>query len=221
MMPKHFCWTRFGTEAGESIDRILERKETERARNGGLFLWGIGNAIGPSMRELVRLEKAPEAIFSPIRSAPRLEDVRPSAIRVWTSGLDLDGRPWRLPEWSVVTSRAIDGPRKQRHYALVCFSDVPLAISPAPVTFPMASLENLVTSNKIGASQVTAVVRHRPEVTAAGPQYPVSIRTRLVPPYLVQLCDPESAVRAPPGRRRRPTIDASDGGVLSLFPHAS
>lgn len=219
MMPKYFCWTRFGTEAGESIDGILQRKETERRRNGGLFLWGIGNAIAPSMRELVRLESAPEVIFSPIRSSPKPADVFPTAVHVWTAGLDLDGRPWRLPEWSVVTSRASDGPRQRHHYALVCFSDAPLTISSAPIMFPMASLENLVTTNKIGASQVTAIVRHRPALNAAGPHYPASLRTRLVAPYLVQLCDPELAAHTPRPRRR--AAGALRGGVPSLFPHAS
>ena len=92
-LPKHFCWTRFGTEAGETIDRILERKESERQRNGGIFLWGIGNAIGPSMRELLRVERTPEVIFSPIRSNPKREDAQPSTVIAWRAGRDLDGRP--------------------------------------------------------------------------------------------------------------------------------
>ncbi len=73
-LPEHFCWSRFGTEAGEKIDAIIERKERERIENGGIFLWGIGSAIGPSMSRLVELEAKPEVIFSPIRSAPRNVD---------------------------------------------------------------------------------------------------------------------------------------------------
>jgi hypothetical protein len=34
-----FCWTRFGTEAGEPIEQILERKEDERlGERRGLLL---------------------------------------------------------------------------------------------------------------------------------------------------------------------------------------
>jgi hypothetical protein len=44
-LPEAFVWTRFGTEAGQTIDRILARKEAERIANGGLFLWGIGNSV--------------------------------------------------------------------------------------------------------------------------------------------------------------------------------
>lgn len=221
MMPRHFCWTRFGTEAGESIEKILERKDTERRRNGGLFLWGIGNAISPSMRELVRLEGAPEVIFSPIRSAPRPADVRPASVLMWTAALDLDGKPWALPQWSLVTSRALEGPRQQRHYALVCFSEAPLEVSPSPSTFPVGNLENILSSSKVGASQVTAIVRHRPELPANGVSYCASIRTRLVAPYLVQLCDPEPALHLPRSAARIPAVDTSRGGLPSLFPHAS
>src|ERR1700728_56037 len=35
-IPDRFCWTRFGTEAGESIEHILNRKEEERLANGGI-----------------------------------------------------------------------------------------------------------------------------------------------------------------------------------------
>ena len=51
-LPRFFCWTRFGTEAGQPIEQILERKEQERIVNNGLFLWGIGNSLTPSMIEL-------------------------------------------------------------------------------------------------------------------------------------------------------------------------
>ena len=29
LLPTHFCWTRFGTEAGESVAHILARKERD------------------------------------------------------------------------------------------------------------------------------------------------------------------------------------------------
>ena len=47
LLPDLFCWTKYGTEAGEDIGAILERKESERLASGGTFLWGVGNAIGP------------------------------------------------------------------------------------------------------------------------------------------------------------------------------
>ncbi len=83
-LPEVFCWTRFGTEAGQPIDEILDRKEQERAANSGMFFWGIGNSIGPSLRELLRCTPSPEVLFSPTRSTPRREDVAPPAVVAWT-----------------------------------------------------------------------------------------------------------------------------------------
>ena len=194
-LPKHFCWTRFGTEAGETIDKILERKESERQRNGGIFLWGIGNAIGPSMRELLRLERKPEVVFSPIRSSPRREDVVPDTIVVWGAGRDLDGRPCQLPNWSIVTSGAASCARPYRHYALVCYSDIPLRVGTTPTNITTGALRNLLSDNKIGASQVTAVVRYHQEIPDLGTRYPVAIRTRLVAPFFIELCDPHLTAR--------------------------
>lgn len=84
-LPNKFCWTRFGTEAAESVELILQRKERERIANQGLFLWGIGNAIGPSIKELVKCVRKPEVLFSPIRSAPNFKDVKPATIATWTT----------------------------------------------------------------------------------------------------------------------------------------
>lgn len=185
-----FCWSRFGTEAGETIDRILERKERERLQNGGTFLWGIGSAIGPSIRELLRLESTPEVLFSPISSRPKLVDVAPPATVVWTAGCDLEGRPVPLPRWSRVTSRVPSASRPSRHYALVCYSEVSLRLDPNPRFIRMGQLRNLRTNSRVGASQVTAVVRYTNDPFAEGPAYAVAMRVRLVPPFLVTLAHP-------------------------------
>ncbi len=128
MLPKHFCWTRFGTEAGEKIDSILARKEQERLATGGMFLWGIGNSVGPAIRDLIRLEERPIVLFSPMRSKPKAIDVTPSGLTVWSEAIDLDGRDWPIPEGVKVTSRqgSETGRIKRSHYALVCRTSSPL-----------------------------------------------------------------------------------------------
>src|SRR5258708_7434646 len=113
-LPDYFCWTRFGTEAGQRIDHILARKERERVANGGLFIWGIGNAVGPSIGELTRRTTNPEVLFSPIKSEPKLLDVSPPAVVAWTAGEGLDGTPFLVPEHSIVTSRF--DPISPRHF---------------------------------------------------------------------------------------------------------
>ncbi len=188
MPPKHFCWTRFGTEAGESISDILARKEQERLATGGLFLWGIGNSVGPAIRELIDLEKSPMVLFSPMRSKPKAIDVSPNGLTVWTEAFDLDGRSWPMPEGVRVTSRSgsDSGKTKRSHYALVCRSQSPL------VAFERCSLRyedlvNLQSRNKLGASQVTAVVKRMDAAVEAGTEYPVSFQATLVAPYFVKL----------------------------------
>jgi hypothetical protein len=190
-LPRHFCWTRFGTEAGEGVDQILRRKEDERLANDGVFLWGIGNAIGPSMCELVRRESSPQVIFSPIRSAPRPEDCKPESTVAWTLARTLSGEIYNLPAGSVVTSRAAGEGRLLRHYALVCASVTPLGVNRAPHMIQFSRLRNLVTGRPVGASQVTAVVRMSDECEDdAGKEYPAAIRASLVFPYFIELIEP-------------------------------
>ncbi len=204
MLPKHFCWTRFGTEAGEKIDSILARKELERQATGGLFLWGIGNSVGPAIRDLIRLEERPMVLFSPMRSKPKTIDVAPSGLTVWSEALDLDGRDWPIPEGVKVTSRqgSETGRTKRSHYALVCRSSSPLS------TLDLASLRyeelvNLQSKNKLGASQVTAVVEQLAQSAADCTIYPVAFMAELVFPYFVKLSRPlDSEVQAPKSRGR-------------------
>ena len=190
-LPRHFCWTRFGTEAGEGVAQILTRKEQERVRNGGVFLWGIGNAIGPSMRQLIRVESEPEVVFSPIRSAPRKEDSAPEKIVRWTAGRTMSGQRYELPAASIVTSRFKPDARRSIHYALVCNSSAILCFDPNGETVSFGKLRNLITHRAIGASQVTAIVTQAAEsMRFTARPYPVAMRAHLVFPYFIELLDP-------------------------------
>ena len=188
-LPDLFCWTRFGTEAAEPVEHILFRKEQERLGNGGLFLWGIGNALGPSIKELTQRVKRPEVVFSPTRSAPKLIDVDPPAIVAWTAGEGLDGSNFALPAHSRVTSKFDPTAPRFYHYALVCFSDIPLLPLRNEDKIAFIQLRNLRTGRPVGASQVTAVVQRVGEATNASTLYDVSIRAQLVHPYFVRLLD--------------------------------
>ena len=42
--PNAFVWTKIQAEAGQSIKRILNRKELERQASDGTFWWGIGES---------------------------------------------------------------------------------------------------------------------------------------------------------------------------------
>lgn len=187
-LPEVFCWTRFGTEAGETIDQILERKELERSANGGVFLWGVGNSIAPSLPELLHRERRPELLFSPIKGAPRAGDAAPAQTAVWTRGRTVDGEVFDLPPAFRVTSRFDAGSRGSNHYALVCAVKEPLVLADCG-KLVFESLTNLLTGRKLGASQVTAVVRRTPDI-GDGTEYTVALRARLVAPYFLRLGAP-------------------------------
>lgn len=192
-VPECFCWTRFGTEAGEEAARILEHKEEERLANRGVFLWGIGNAIGPSVKRLITVNPRPEVLFSPMKSRPKPKDVHPLAIIAWTSGQTLEGDPFSLPQYSRVTSRHDPGTKPRAHYALVCSSNGPVAISDCEDRIELGALQNLLTGKPVGASQVTAVVRRREITGLPVGTYGVAMRADLVPPYFIRLRNPQIA----------------------------
>lgn len=190
-LPPAFCWSRFGTEAGEPIEKILARKEEERLSNDGVFLWGIGNSVAPGLAELLQFCDQPEVLFSPIRARPRVVDISPAVTFAWTAGEGLDGTRYEVPETIRVTSGSSCPDEAPRcHYALVCATDVPLSISDfGSVTFQ--ELQNLVSGRGLGASQVTAVVKQADEPSRDGTAYVVALRAMLVPPYFVRLREAE------------------------------
>jgi len=189
-LPTYFCWTRFGTEAGQGIGKILERKEEEREANGGLFFWGIGNALGPSIEELLRRTTNPEVLFSPIKSVPRSVDSQPAAVVAWTAAETFRGEPFNLPEQTLVTSRYDPNAPRESSYALVCFSSVPLSEAGGNGQVAPAMLRNLRTGRPIGASQVTAIVESVDSIERESSSYEVLIRARLAEPYFLRLRNP-------------------------------
>lgn len=186
-VPEVFCWTKFGSEAGEEPHAIFERKEIERRKNGGVFLWGVGNSIRPSLLSLLAFVRQPEVLFSPMKAAAAKKDAEPTELVMWCDGIGFDGLPYALPDASLVTSRHDRLRPNPRHFALVCYKDSPLldeSIASSEVS--LESIRNLKTGTPLGASQVTSVVR---VVNAAGggTRYPVVARARLVYPFLVRL----------------------------------
>ena len=191
-VPDCFVWTKFGTEAGQSIADILRRKEDERRANAGTFYWGIGNAIGPSVVELLRRLDSPEVLFSPIKSAARKQDVAPESVVAWTTAFGLNGEPYALPPRSLITSRL--NADRQRHYALVCRSDTPLegvitSTSHLDKVQP-SEMRNLLSGRPLGSSQVTAVVVRNSPNAGTGLEYDVRFKAKLAPPYFIHLGDP-------------------------------
>ena len=184
-LPETFCWTRFGTESGEGIGEIVARKEAERQAAGGVFLWGVGNSIGPSVH---LLGEAPVAVFSPIVSAPRACDAAPPRVVRWQRAVGFDGEQFPLPASASVVSR--ETPTRRAHFALVCQSDTPLRLREDIGELCFDRLRNLASGRPLGASQVTAAVRLVRHAQANGRLYPIAMIVHLAPPYFVRLFDP-------------------------------
>ena len=211
-LPEIFCWTKFGTEAGESAGSIFRRKEAERRRNDGLFLWGIGHSIRPSLLELLRLTTAPRLVFSPMKSRASTRDSKPSDVMVWSHGVGYDGRPYELPRHSLVTSRRISGNDRQSHFALVCSSEGPITSqADSATTLPLGELRNLVSGAQLGPSQVTSVVRRLRADKRSGVEYPIAAQVRLVYPYLIRL---HHGAAIPRSLRLHSADDAAQDGLV-------
>lgn len=190
-LPQLFCWTRMGAESGESLGDIVARKEAERVACGGVFYWGIGSSVGPALSALLCETDNPEILFSPIKSPARLVDASPSHVARWSAGRGLFGNELTLPPTARVTSRWDPARPQAPRYALVCASESPLVLSNRG-EICTAELRNLRSGAPIGASQVTAVVRHHGTPTEGGSRssYPVTLRASLVWPFLIRLADP-------------------------------
>lgn len=172
------------------MSAILQRKEAERRANDGVFLWGIGSSVRPSLLELLRLTSRPTAVFSPMASRPRPIDVAPRAVVVWRSAVDLDGLPFVLPRYSIVTSRKWTREGQTRHYALVCRRERPIGRSEDLAWLDSGCVRNLRGGTNVGASQVTSVVTRGAPEEAGSVRYDVAFTARLVAPYFVELKDP-------------------------------
>ena len=183
-IPNYFCWTKIGTEAGETIESILLRKELERINNNGIFLWGIGNSIEPSLKELIKIYEEPYIIFSKMKSNPKDIDINPKTKIIWKSGITIDGNKYIIPKYSKVTSRL-----NNFHYALICHSNESLKISNKEKIY-VENLTNILTGNKVGASQVTSVVKNEPKLESKN-SYDVSFMSKLIYPYFVKLINYE------------------------------
>lgn len=189
LLPSHFCWTKMGDEAGQSLNGIIARKDAERALGNGLFYWGIGSSLGSRIWTFVSSVKTPTILFSPMKSKAKKDDVQPEKVFAWTAYIDNGGNKHSLPKHALVTSRGTVGKKiKQFHYALVCHNQTSLKEGTWPKINGL-KLHNYQRGSRLGFSQVTSLVEVKDKLHAdAG--YQVLFGAKLVAPYFVTLVDP-------------------------------
>lgn len=183
-----------GSEAGQPLEAILWRKELERQAGDGIFSWGIGNSLGSSVEFARQLTSGSgvEILFSPMKSKPKAIDVAPTQLVLWLSYRLPDGRLADLPEHMLITSRGgASGSEKRTHYALFCERCEAIDSSENSGVVDAARAKNLVSSNPLGASQVTAMVRYgAQESPHPRKPYPVLFRARMYQEGFVRLATP-------------------------------
>jgi hypothetical protein len=185
------CWSRMQAEAGQQLHAIIERKERERQAGNGLFLWGVGNAPPVHIRVLARIGTAVPVIFSVMKVKPKAIDATPTRTLAWRRYIDSNGAERLLPLGALVTSRghSVRGAEKERHYALMCHSGTPLRLAHGVPFDPAAYRNASGTGARVGASQVTALLR-RVEEPDHNTAYQANIVARLAGSYWVRLTDP-------------------------------
>lgn len=190
-MPSAFCWTKMQTEAGQGLYSIIRRKELERSIGNGVFYWGIGNSLGNSMDHLLLRTPNPEVLFSIMRAKPKVEDVSPASVLLWTCFIDEQRTLHPLPCHALVLSRAdTESGMKKRCYALVCHSTA-MFTPLLHASLDHSHLRNLGgNQRRLAFSQVTANVEHV-QGKHDGIRYEVSLRTHLKPPYFIRLAGPK------------------------------
>jgi len=182
-----------GSDAGQPLSDIIRRKEMERQCGDGVFAWGIGNSVGPAIKyaKLVGKERELDALFTPMKAAPKAIDVSPSLIVMWLGYFSSADDVELLPEHMLITSRGQfgNGDEKKVHYALICRSGEPLTTQQAHMAIDHRAVRNLVSSNPVGASQVTSIVRYRSS-DSRNATYSVVFRAKLTEQAFVRLAVP-------------------------------
>lgn len=182
-----------GAEAGQALSDIIRRKDMERECGDGIFGWGIGNSVGPAIKHAKFAERVPflEALFTPMKAAPKAIDSAPASIVMWLGYLSDEEDIQPLPEHMLITSRgqSSSGEEKRDHFALICRSPDPLTAQKVQQAIDHHAACNLMSSNPVGASQVTSVVRYR-SADSHEAAYPVLFRAELTGQAFVRLAAP-------------------------------
>ena len=181
-MTNQFIISRMGTEAGESLERIVARKDAERAAGDGEFWWGIGTSLGRAGLLAGKSHRGElPVLFSKMLSKPKRIDSAPDDVFVWTHWETLEGRG-EIPRHVVITSRG--DAAKSRHYALPCSSNTPIGLDDQFRFDP--DLCRTARGRVMGGSQSTALLTGSPYGHLAG-KYAVAFEARLAPPYCPKL----------------------------------
>jgi len=170
---------------GESLTKIILRKEAERQAGEGIFWWGIGSSLGTAVLDVAQ-DAGGELplLFSKMLSKPKMQDEAPEHVCVWNGWRRADGKCGELPETVLITGGS--DPAKP-YYALSCQSAEKLALADHGSFDPKQCRTRL--GKMPGSSQVTCLLRNTNPKAHSNGLYRVGFRATLVSPWSVRLTD--------------------------------
>ena len=198
------CLTKFGPESGETAKEILARKDLERRSGVGAhrnqFWWGVAEkGTAQSIQTLISQHGGNIVLFS------AMKDQNPP-----NKGSAIDALVWRkyrmlggdiiqdIPKHVLITSAAVTkrGTIRTKHFALVCYSSVPLKIGGRAFRFSNPHYKTLSKDGKLGKSArgkrtTAALVRWtNSPISGAECDSVIDFSADLCTPYCVELSDP-------------------------------
>jgi hypothetical protein len=179
----HFVWSKMQAAGGETLDRIIVRKEAERYAGHGEFWWGIGNSLGSAIDDAVGKTRGDlPVLFSRMLSPPKKADSSPHNVCVWDGWQTYSGKTGKLPDHVLITGGS--DPNKS-YYALVCHSDHKIELSDHGKFDPSECRTAL--GKRPGASQVTAILMDQAPGAHRNGVYKFGFRAKLAAPWAVKL----------------------------------
>lgn len=187
-----FVWAKMQAEAGEPLERIVQRKDAERKSGNGTFWWGFGASLGEDVERAALGNKLSlPVLFSKMLTRPKKKDSSPDVVWLWDRWETMkDGG--RIPPNVLVTGGS--GPPRS-HYALVCRSEVPLRLQNHGIFDPSRcwtykSRNDKGNEKSPGPSQVVSLLWDRQPSAHTVGDYNTGFRAILTRPWTVKLTRP-------------------------------
>ena len=182
-----FVWTKMQTESGMNLPAILAIKEIERLAGSGVFWWGVGQGLGESVREHAKQSGGTlPVLFSIMLSTPQQKDAKPNGLRIWTKYETPAGRVDMPPH---VLEFSGDSEGRNYHFALICHSHIPLAVT-SHGAFDPTCYRTVTTGRPPGDRAVTVLLRGNLYEDHPEGKYHFGFRATLVEPWAVRLVCP-------------------------------
>lgn len=163
-----FVWGEVNFDARESPEHIVVRKEAERIAGSGEFWWGVDAPLGITVE--VKAEQnggTLPVLFSRSRKTGKQQSAQ---VRVWDTWRSLlhPRQHGRIPGHIIVTTGHDPGKRQTR-YALICHSDVKLALG-AIGFCDLAQCWSVKDGGRVKSFRGAHVlIKHKPLISRQGP----------------------------------------------------